>query len=209
MQPLLENWTVVIVGNWNVHIFNPQWLGEQLFSQPQIEVEVAVSSGSQFFRFRKGDLLLIPSNDRVVIGLLAANDETLLEAEKTAVKLLELLPHTPVRAVGLNFGYQEDEPAKSLTTIFDLSDHERVSSYLPDQVMTQIKRTLLVNERNCNMSLAFQNGIVTLDLNFHFDVENADEATDKVRDSLIQCKNDGIELLETLYEITPRWEDDS
>ena len=45
MKPVFNTWTVVVVGRWNVSIFNPDWLGKNLFDNKELLVDFPMEPG--------------------------------------------------------------------------------------------------------------------------------------------------------------------
>ena len=45
MKPLLADWSIVLVGSWNIAILNPEWLGENVFKEAQFGAEILLVDG--------------------------------------------------------------------------------------------------------------------------------------------------------------------
>ena len=61
LEPRPEEWTVVLLGNWNVSIFNPAWLTKNLFENETISLELPMIFGLAP-KIKGDDIILIPSN---------------------------------------------------------------------------------------------------------------------------------------------------
>lgn len=95
---------VVLNGLWNRAVLQPEWVGNYIFPKEAVKAEYPIhpdmsprytSKGIRIYIQR--DQLLISSTKEV-----APNFELIQE---TVTKVFELLPHTPVRSLGINFLY--------------------------------------------------------------------------------------------------------
>jgi hypothetical protein len=203
MKPILTNWTIVLVGNWNSRIFTPNWVGQQLFEGGKIQLEVPIQAMS-FLRYNTKDLLLIPQDDRLIIGVKTTKDEIFQGAENIARKVLGLLPHTPIRSFGINFGFLEEDPSSELLSLFKLYDNDKLSDGGFDLVETEIKRTLPLEMGVLNLTFTFgkEKGDVKIHLNFHHKTETASIAQEKLDNRSIWCRNFALGFLHDIYQLT-------
>jgi hypothetical protein len=97
----LEGASIVVLGSFNPAIFQPRWLGAQGLLRPE-EVENATVKLIQndFAEFTTEWLHLQVMPERFAAHVSSAAQLPLLR--EFVVNVLELLPHTPVTAVGLN-----------------------------------------------------------------------------------------------------------
>ena len=100
MKAVPTDWTVVVTGNWNISIFNPDWVAKNVFQQDGVEVEVGLGSGQTTLRVRSASAILIPLNDRIIIGMRSDDKNLVEQLESYAIRILSLLPHTPVASYG-------------------------------------------------------------------------------------------------------------
>ena len=123
MRPNLDTWNVVLSGEWNVRIFKPQWTVANLFNGEQTDVSFILTAGIQHLRYRSPSVTLLPKDDRLIIGPRHATKASMGAAVNVAKNVLKLLPHTPLSACGVNFGFESEELPDSLGGTFDLADH--------------------------------------------------------------------------------------
>lgn len=123
MKPYLTEWNIVIVGQWNPHIFSPKWMCEKLLEVKDVETEFAVGPIGAGMRYLTAELLIIPGADRLIVGMRNTRGDTLKEAERITLKALSLLAHTPVRAGGINFAFTESNPSEVVLKAFQLTDN--------------------------------------------------------------------------------------
>ena len=153
MKPFLSDWTIVIAGLWNVRIFTPEWIAQHLLKNPQskIEIEIPVKSGFPL-RFRSEHLTLIPQPSRIVIGMDSIQDNVLNEAETLGKKIMGLLPHTPMSAFGINFGFSQEDP--QIADLFNTNDIEKLSSNGIERHGTEIIHKLKQDVGELNLKLS-------------------------------------------------------
>jgi hypothetical protein len=118
MPTTLYNTSVVITGAWNPLIITPQWLRKyEVVAEAPEKAKRLLAEGPFAFEFENlhwastHDRLAIASSQGVNCGVYAA-------------RILDLLPHTPVQAVGSNFQFttpESDWPAGKLPRLGDLS----------------------------------------------------------------------------------------
>jgi hypothetical protein len=113
MRAVPDSWSIVIVGRWNVSILNPTWLGKHVFENPEVQVEFSLTPGSPP-RFTSREIRIVPQNAAVTVQAVQYTEAAMRRAEEVACKLLELLQHTPVSAVGVNFGFEEPSPDEAI-----------------------------------------------------------------------------------------------
>lgn len=103
----------VAVGAFNPAIPTPHWLAQQKILEPgTYEHGTLLTHTGAATRFRRGNLTWMVTLDRLVV-------ETVAEAERErplalTIEILKALPHTPVRAVGVNFDFILREPADTV-----------------------------------------------------------------------------------------------
>ncbi|CAM5423683.1 hypothetical protein [Thauera mechernichensis] len=109
IEPL--DWSVVVVGNWNVAILTPDGIRRRLFALPDgspIDVEVAVDRPGRF-RVKHAQVIVDPSPTSLVTIGTANEIDALQAAASVSRKALSVLSETPVSAAGVNFNFKVDE----------------------------------------------------------------------------------------------------
>ncbi len=128
MRPNADTWTVVLVGQWNPSVFNPEWVARHFNDNRPVEAQLAAGPGMlgiAGWRVVVGDLLMVPSRDRLTLGTRVTTDDALRRVETTARRVLDLLPHTPLVAVGINFGFVETTPGEETRALATAPDLRR------------------------------------------------------------------------------------
>lgn len=115
---------VVLIAQFNPAIFQPIWTARQLFDKKEGEdmqvMEMIAQSGTNLIqlRFFEGVALNV-SSDRTEIFTIDGQAETLGNVETVLLKMFDVLPHTPVSAIGCNLTFVDDDPHPDLTALFE------------------------------------------------------------------------------------------
>lgn len=198
MIPFFDDWTIVVVGSWNVGILNPDWLTQNILPDTPIEIEVLVDPGRVRVQYLAGDVRIIPSTSRLVIATLTAN--ALPRAEQVACRILEALPVTPVVSAGINFGFVENAPDNGLLNVFAASDNDSLGDASYAITETSITRKLMRDDQLLNLRLTLsQTGAVRFHFNHHQDIAGADGARAALQGMADQKRQQSVELMRNLY----------
>jgi hypothetical protein len=207
MIPIFESWTIVIVGQWNTRIFSPKWVGENLFRSTKVASEISIAPSSWPVRYISDNITFIPKNDRIIIGVKNAKDETLKSAETVAKIVMELLGHTPVSAMGVNFGYVEDSPSDEFLALYNLNDISQISAAGCSIAGTRIVRKLELDDNIINMSISYDSTKIDIHMNFHHDISLASEAIKALDGNVVKYGNITTKLLKEIYDLRLNSED--
>jgi len=120
--------------------------------------------------------------------LLDVYKESLKSVEDKAIKVLSILEHTPVLAFGQNFEFVEDAPSDEL-----LKDFVEINRNIIDHVNEDIERiasslttTLKTENGLLHFTRSESKGSMSLKFNFHYDVNSASEAAEKMNNTFEQ-----------------------
>ncbi|MCK5506162.1 MAG: hypothetical protein KAJ10_13440, partial [Thermodesulfovibrionia bacterium] len=122
-----EEATAVVVGAWNVAILNPRWIATEILKLPMstaIPMELGVGPGISV-RAKIADLFFVPASDRLIINP-SREEEALFKLTDQAIEnLFEVLPHTPIEAIGYNFLYSlDDDEDFAIDVKFEASNYD-------------------------------------------------------------------------------------
>lgn len=161
----------VVVGRFNPAILTPEWLVAQKIL-PEGEVEIGQSFGSALLQCRLAGFMWLATLGKLEVHSEAPNSDP----GEFAAKILELLPHTPIRAVGNNFAVGLPMGAgKSLFPLISCSLAERLRT--PEHEMLSVSTTLALShekEAIIRITLEAEQGEVgAVSFNFHRDCASA------------------------------------
>lgn len=201
MRANLDNWTLVLTGQWNVRIFRPEWVIENLLEGGQVNVEAFLTPGIAQIRLVSEEVVLVPKDDRIIIGVKAPGDNHLAKIEEIAIKMLSLLAHTPVNAFGVNFSFIEDDPPQSLLDLFQTKDSGPLVKFGGRINLTELKHSLRFegDDGILNLKQSVKDGRVTIDFNFHYQAKSAEDASKRLKGIVLRCKQRAYALLEQVH----------
>jgi hypothetical protein len=166
----LNQVSIIIKGSWNPKIFTPSWIIENLIlGEAEGEVEVLVMFEQLEFGFRHNDIGIFPKTDSIEIQSLALEGNSLSSEvgtlmETIMVRIFKLLPHTPVKAFGINFKF-EAEKHESLKFIDFI---QTIPKQFNDFKTSQHTVTKVYNDYTLNLVCDLSNEIISLQSNFHY-----------------------------------------
>jgi hypothetical protein len=202
MRPIRDGWTIVLAGAWNPRIFTPDWLATNVFNLANISLEFPIQPLAPY-RFHGNNVTIVPSQDRVVLAPENLRDETLVEMEHQAIRILELLPHTPLSAVGTNYRFMEDELVDPLRRVFGVADEGDLAAAGYGVSETQVSRKLTWDGGSVTFRLTRVAAGVTADFNFHRPLTAAATAVDQLRDAVLRDRNRAADILQSIYAVVP------
>lgn len=200
MKPVLENWTVVVVGKWNVGIFNPQWLIKNIFENDKLGFDFPLEPTLPL-RITGDKVLLIPSEQRIILAPTILEDSVLQRVEDLTVQLLDKLPHTPVTKAGINFGYKVDPVPEKLSSQFK-NPH---ADALADKELKTLSKSFIWNcdykGQNINIYFDLKENVLFIKFNYHSAVESAEKAKNVIQGKIFQYREKTEEILEEIYDL--------
>ena len=196
--------TLVITGAWNPPIFQPPWAAKHLFGVPegdQIRVNqmIRVGPSEPLAVSYIDDVGYRVAQSRVEIYVNAMERRFIRNCEEVCVRLLESLPHTPIRAFGVNFFFVEDDPSDLLLDSLQVTD-SLAEEY---QILSQELKASIPIDNDCELNLTRQPSGSSVVFNFNFHHENFSELNrvDTVTGSVDKYFGMALELLRNTYSL--------
>jgi hypothetical protein len=202
LTPIREDWTIVLVGHWNISIFSPAWLTQHVFEERELVVEYPIDPGFPR-RITGAEVRIIPMPDRVVLNPVQVSDSVLAKMETFACALLLKLQHTPISASGVNFGfkYEGDDREEIITSHFPSQD----DSFFSERGMRPKDRTLTRSLDwdgwVLNMKTLITHSELRFDFNFHADTPNAEISQKKIAGNVFKLKVQAEQILKDIYHL--------
>jgi len=203
MKKDLSKWSMVIAGRWNTAILSPQWLGKEVFHQPDIGIMFPVIGfGPPIFQAK--DIRIVVTNESVIFVPLKDSPELLTRIEEAARHILKTLRYTPILAFGENFCYTVEGYPSPLTNVLKLADAEQLSAH---GKINEVSLVRTINLETCQLNLKLiGDGSCRIELNYHYPAkpESATaDAMEKLMENTYTKNHDhGLRLLETVYNLT-------
>ena len=205
MKVIEAETSLVVTGQWNPAILNPQWIGRNILDIPDgqdipIEIEMPMTLGLpprikiQNFSYvaRSARLILTPSG----------HSEAVLNATEAAVrKILELLRYTPVTGFGFNFEFLEDHPAEDVLTHFDAVGNDIVPNV--GEAVTVVERNTVISFSRAqglvNVTRSLANNLLKANFNFHYPLTQASDLANIPPNKFVQDLAFATHLMDEIY----------
>jgi hypothetical protein len=151
----------------------------------QVEMHIPTVPGHPpMFRIRGVSVITAP--ERLTVFAHSQEKTDLDAAENTAIKLLELLPHTPMTAVGENVKFRVDE-SDVLREHFNVDlKLSEIFDFPFDLVKTEIRSSLDIDGRILNFFRERSDSETIVHFNFHYPVKSASEGKNALKSTFIQ-----------------------
>lgn len=146
---------ISIVGQWNPSIFSPSWVRANIVSdESEVLFAVAISDPAAPPRISFSTTYLFPSRQLLDFRASEMTLEAFSSCGEAASKIVGLLPHTPISAIGINFRFIEEENFEKAASLFQFNDsakipHEKYSL----QASTVTRSFLMPGGDKLNLSL--------------------------------------------------------
>jgi len=165
---------ILAIGNWNTKIFTPEWVKNKVFELPPEEkMFIQVNHDELRFGYEYNDVFIIADDNTLEFVIKNGSDETIELATIFLLKILNLLPHTPLRAIGFNFNAD--------TFNYESKLIEQINSMFAIRGSYHLKNVHFVEKRDKYVINISANEIPDgLRVNFNFHYYGLIELTDKV-----------------------------
>ena len=122
--------SIVSVGSWNSKIFTPAWVSANVFAMPEGEsMNIALNEQMMTLSYVWKDVQLLMSDNRIELKSNKCSSEVLLLMEQCYQRLSNLLPYTPVTAVGFNLNLTLTPDEFKATNVSTLIQKQNVDIY--------------------------------------------------------------------------------
>lgn len=122
--------SIVSVGSWNARIFTPAWVSANVFAMPDGEsMNIALNEQQMTLSYEWNDIQLLMSDTRIELKSNKRSKETLALMEQCYQRLSELLPFTPVAAVGYNLNLTLTLDEYRQTAVSGVFEQKKIDIY--------------------------------------------------------------------------------
>jgi|GEM_PF-5341473 len=205
-QNIIENVsTLVIVGDWNKAIFNnEQWVAENIFKGGVSNIEHFLPMN--IVRFTGKDYLLTVSERRLAMGLIKDDNSSIRNMHEALRTILQLLPHTPVNAFGINFIYEESNidnvnNCQLFPPVITLPDEEPLNNIKESKVKWKLIEGVDEQE-DLNIEAAKSEKGIRLSFNYNFPIESCQQILELLDDDelIFNRKERSEKIIETIFQ---------
>lgn len=183
MKLVVDFNNLVIIGLWNRHIFNPEWVGKYLLPETELTSEYPLNIAGSF-RISSDKMRIFVLGNRLNFVPLGTDLEVFDLIQETSLKVGSFLPHTPISAFGVNFLFETEnsELSRDFLAVPDL-DLLKNAGIIPEN--TSFTHTVIVNGKKLNFTISINDSKVMFDLNYHFEVKNLIEFKEVISNNSI------------------------
>ena len=201
---------LVIVGGWNSHIFNPNWIKRYLFPAEDekltIDIQAQFPQGfnPQFVspRISSKDVRILLQGNKLNFIPVKDKDENLNLIQNLALQLADYLPHTPVSGYGVNFFFTENHVSEDLINLIRPKDLSKIEQFGASLTGEEYTRRLVLNEHPLNFTIALEGKKATFKFNFHFKIGNLAAFKGKIAEtSILALKQEAVKFLAEVYDM--------
>lgn len=209
MQLVQDQSSIVVLGVWNPAILNPSWLARMVHEIPggegvQVQAEQFLFVPGQAPRFTLSGVRYSPNRNRLIIQPTETSEDNYRRVQRSVVRILDLLPHTPVAGIGQNYIFVEGHPTAEQLEIFSAgNDIAARCNFEFENVGTQLVSTLRVGGRILNLTRSIEGGTLTINFNFHYEAATAAGARESMANEGLFWENliFAQRTIQELYEI--------
>lgn len=200
-----DTWGIVLAGHWNRMIFTPDWVGERLFREDEVETRIALLPIFPVI-YRHDQVTLEASAPRLIFRPRYNTEASLKAAERMAVTVLRDLPNTPLLGVGINFNFVERDPPRELLELFTLGDAAALIRAGLDTQETKLTRSLNSEHGVMMLTLSYDNESVSIEINFHTETPGSTTTANQtamaaVDGRVVQLRDAALALLRDTYDL--------
>lgn len=200
MELLKDYPALVLVGSWNHGVFHKEWVARFLLPNQELSVEFPFNDRASQ-RITSDRLRIHTMGDKLFFSPLVIDEQTCDLIEELALKIADLLPHTPVKAFGVNFKYRETGNSE-LLELLQTRDAPKLREDYGELSNSTIRHSFNHKGKLVNIDIMIRNEDVEINTNFHFDVRNLLEFKEKINDhGLLELKNFSLELMRNVYNL--------
>ena len=160
----LVKFSIIILGRWNPGIFTPFWIKSNLLELEDKEMQALFNFDDLEFAFGNDNITLVPKSSSFEIIVENFDNISGQKAATILIKLLTLLPQTPIKAIGVNFRYAVKKTEKT-ELINSLND---INFSFKNFKLNQIKQTMNNKNYITNIVSQIQNTSYLININFHY-----------------------------------------
>lgn len=164
-----DSLAVVLLGDWCNLYSKPDWLADNIFKSPDIEIGVNAQDNVTNISCKQGPVIIRPSQAKVAFMTTDIDETTLDYLEECVKKYLETA-HTPLlNAFGFNIDYYEEENPL-LADIFDsMADVDVIIDADYEIESTRVRRALKKDDAILNMEYSIDKSETLFHFNKHYE----------------------------------------
>lgn len=192
---------LVLVAQFNPAIFEFPWIAKHLLDADEgaaveaLEVIMQVERSLQRLQFFEGVALNVQMG-RTDLLVRDGSEASFEAAETRLIKLLSVLPHTPLTAIGCNFRFNDPTPSQGILDLFDTPEEIEGSFGVNSR---QLTAQLQMDNGVLNLSRTLSAGICQFSFNYHRDEADPERYIEFLPGMIRNHLDHAREILKSLY----------
>jgi hypothetical protein len=197
--------TIVLAGAWNPAIFEPAWIARHVFGMPggvEFTVNAAqmIADGEAKLAIYIGDVGFSVSPTRLEIFAAQVGAAAFSAVESATAKIVELLPHTPISAYGINFRFIEELPSPDL--LKQIRCHDELEKRFEVAKETIISTINLEPKVQLNLQRQKEGSSLFFNFNFHYSGVQIDNFTGSIRGEVQARLGEALSIMRDIYGLS-------
>lgn len=161
--------TIVLIADWNKLYTQPDWVANNIFCQPEMEIGIETQGSEFIVSYKCGSIVINPSQDKVIITAADIRKETigfLIDCANNYIKKA-IIPY--FSAYGFNIDFVETE-STLLSEIFDsISDSQAFIGLGYEIENSQIDRRIVKSNKVMNVEFTQESNLSKIHFNEHYE----------------------------------------
>lgn len=194
---------ILVLGRWNPSVFSPQWIRTNV-ADSDVSMAISIGDFDAPPRLAFSNFQLFPARHALEARLSELREDDMAALGQTIARIVELLPHTPISAVGINFRFIDESNSEELAADFQFADVARIPHERYSLASSTIARRFeLPDGDKLNLSLTRDAGKLIAEFNFHTDASDVASVLSKLTADNIKARlNDATSFMRDTYNLT-------
>lgn len=134
--------TIVLLGDWNKLYIQPEWVANNIFCKPEMEIGVEAQGIEFNISYKCNNVIINPSQEKIVFTATNIEEETIKFLADCATNYINNAKTPHLTAYGLNVDFIENEDTL-LSDLFDgISDTQALIKLNYEVINSQVSRTI-------------------------------------------------------------------
>lgn len=201
-----DAFNIIALGAWNPAIFSPVWVKEHLANDQAAEVVMAfpLSANDNPPRITVDGIYIYPSPRVLMFDCVTYDVPSIDSCAGKIGRIAELLPHTPVSALGINFRFWGSvDDSAVLGELFTFADAARINADSYKASSASIKRSFGIDESTTlNLNIEASSSDLKIEFNFHSNIQHiSDFSVQATADRIRSLRTSAVHFLKDVYEV--------
>ena len=172
MKYVNDSLSIVFVGDWNNLYLQPEWISNNIFEVPQIEIGVFGIGIDVEVSFKYNDIIIKPNRDKIIISTTNISDQIIEQLAKCASNFITRSSTPQNVAYGYNITYIDSEDMQLAETFDRISDSSQIVDLGYEIISSNIHRKIMKDEKIINIDCLLENSNSKFIFNEHHDEQD-------------------------------------